>query len=123
VNQSALVFVRATPAALSKAMEDFRKQYSAEDMGEAGSDIAYYEMSASKFAKKKNQAVINTDSAEVVFKKKNGGEFRLKNTINHTASEIYMFDGTNDPQKINDIATFDNGREYNRYFGKPGKKK
>lgn len=123
VDKPAFVFVRATPAAFSKAMEAFQKQYSAEDMGEAGSDIAYYEMRVSDFAKKKKIAVISTDQPEVVFKKRNGSDFRLKNTINQVSSDIYMFDGMKNPQKINDIATFEDGKEYHQYFVNPARKR
>jgi hypothetical protein len=46
-----------------------------------------------------------------------GTELVVRNTIQGTNSEVYMFDGKKKPQIIRDIATFDDGKEFQRYFG------
>jgi hypothetical protein len=79
-------------------------------------------MQVADFATQKKIPVIETDQLEVVFKKKDGTEFRVKNAIDHIGQEIYMFDGAKNPQLIKDQATFDDGKEFQSYFGKAAKK-
>jgi|GEM_PF-4485730 len=74
-------------------------------------------MKVRDFAQEKRIDVIDTNQSSVVFKMKNGRELVVKNTIQGISSAVYMFDGKKEPQRIQDVATFDDGKEFQRYFG------
>jgi hypothetical protein len=123
VDKPSFVFIRATPEAYKEAVAELKKKYpDSEDTGEIASDVGYYEMQVADYATRKKMPVIETDQLEVIFKKKDGTEFRVKNAINHIGQDIYMFDGKKNPQMIKDQAMFDDGKEFQSYFGKVAKK-
>jgi len=118
VDKAAFVFIRATSDSYEKAIEELKKRYPDDDAtAEIASDVGYYAMQVSDFATRKKIAVIETNQPEVIFKKKDGTEFPVKNRIDHIGQEIYIFDGIKNPQLIKDQATFDDGKEFQRYFG------
>jgi hypothetical protein len=122
IDKAAVVFLSPTKGAYSKAVEELKKKYSQDDLAEVASDTGYYEMTASDFVKKRNVPIIETNQEEILFKLKDGREIKIKNSISSINQEVYMFDGVKPPELVKDIATFNDGKEFDSYFGKPSKK-
>ena len=121
VEKAALVFVHATDENMQKAIGELKGKYDEESTSEIASDVGYYEMKITDFAAKQKVQVLDTKLTKIIFKKADGKTVEFKNENKSISSHIYMFDGKKDPKLIQDVATFDDGKEFTSYFGQ-GKK-
>jgi len=113
IEGSKLVFVSATPKVLEVF---FKKHGNQEGLGEAGADIDAYNLSAKDFAKAKGIESVDSNSEMIHFVKRNKSIFKLKNKVKGQGVDAYMFDGVQDPKKVNEIVLFSDGKEFSSYF-------
>jgi hypothetical protein len=89
---------------------------------EAGADQAFYRDAAERFAQRNGLQVSRTKAPTLLFERLGAKPIRLKNTAG-PGGDAYFYDGKNPPKKIESLATLDDGKEFQRYFGRPARAK
>ena len=93
---------------------------SSPEAAEAGSDWAFYRDAAETFAKNNGLRVYKTRAGTLLFERLGAKPIRLKNTAG-AGGDAYFFDGKTPPHKIESLATLDDGKEFQKYFGRPAR--
>jgi hypothetical protein len=117
VQGEAFVVVLPTKENYSKAIEDIKKQYGGDDMAEIGSDVANYEFTARQTVTAAGIKVIDANAKVVKFKKSDGSFYTFRNDAVSFAGEYFLFNGKNDPKRLESIASFDEN-ERKAFFGR-----
>lgn len=117
VSEKGIIFIRPDSATFNQAIEALKKEHGEDALAEIGSDEGFYQGQVRDFAQEKGLQVIETDAKEISFQKEDGSTFRMQNNIRSYSPDIYMFDGKNRPKKVENIALFEDGEEFNAYFG------
>ena len=112
-----VIFIRPDSATFNRAIEALEKEHGEDALAEIGSDEGLYNGQARDFAQEKGLQVHETDAKEISFHKEDGTTFRMENSVRGYSPDLYMFDGINKPKKVESITLFNDGKEFEAYFG------
>lgn len=118
IEGEALLILQPDSISFAKAREAFVAEHGQDALAEVGSDEGFYLADASDFAKTKSLKVYTSKLPKIIFKAGKDQKFELENDVQGLGADVFMFNGTDQPQKVKEVVTFSSGEEYNAYFGK-----
>ena len=116
VKERCAVLIVPDSVAEVKGIEKIKKEYGEQGIIEMASDEGFYRAEAAKFCESKGLKWITTDKKAVLFVSEDGKKTRVENTQEAISSTLYLFDPKKQPQKIESIAGFSDGKDFENYF-------